>query len=62
MTSIECATALIVFAFLSAPLDMAHHPLLTPRPHSLDYNQLGPEGEAAIADGLKGNSTLQSLR
>ena len=34
VTSIECATALIVFAFLSAPLDTAHHPLSTPRPQS----------------------------
>ena len=28
---------------------------------SLRFNILGPEGGAALADGLKGNSTLQSL-
>ena len=26
-----------------------------------DYNHLGPKGGAALADGLKGNSTLQVL-
>ena len=33
-----------------------------PHPRSLEQNQLGPEGGAAIAEGLKGNSTLQSLK
>ena len=28
---------------------------------SLRYNSLGPEGGAAVAEGLKGNSTLQWL-
>ena len=28
---------------------------------SLRDNRLGPEGAAALAEGLKGNSTLQSL-
>ena len=28
---------------------------------SLSHNRLGPEGGAALAKGLKGNSTLQSL-
>ena len=31
-------------------------------PRSLEWNQLGPEGGAALAEGLKGNSTLQSLK
>ena len=29
--------------------------------HRLYGNKLGPEGGAALAEGLKGNSTLQSL-
>ena len=29
--------------------------------HRLRSNYLGPEGGAALAEGLKGNSTLQSL-
>ena len=28
---------------------------------SLRYNDLGPKGAAALAEGLKGNSTLQEL-
>jgi len=27
----------------------------------MNNNNLGPEGGAALAEGLKGNSTLQSL-
>ena len=45
---------------LSAPIDTPHH-----QPHSsarsLRSNGLGPKGGAALAEGLKGNSTLQSL-
>ena len=46
---------------VSTPADTA--PLLTSETHprSLKYNALGPKGGAAIAEGLKGNSTLQSL-
>ena len=29
---------------------------------SLYYNQLGPKGGAAIAEGLKGNTTLKELK
>jgi len=54
-----------VFAFLSAPLDTAVLSpfLLLPSPAgSLYGNLLGPEGTAALAEVLKGNSTLQSLK
>ena len=34
---------------------------LQPHPRSIGHNELGPEGGAAIAEGLKGNSTLQLL-
>ena len=33
-----------------------------PFSHSLELNHLGPEGGAALAEGLKGNSMLQSLK
>ena len=29
--------------------------------HRLNENRLGPKGGAALAEGIKGNSTLQSL-
>ena len=29
--------------------------------YRLDWNKLGPEGGAALAEGIKGNSTLTSL-
>ena len=42
------------------PIDTRHH-----QPHyfarSLQKNGLGPKGAAALAKGIKGNSTLQSL-
>ena len=60
VTSLECAATPQVFAFLSAPIDSPHH-----QPHSsarsLRSNDLGPKGAAALAEGLKGNTTLQSL-
>ena len=34
---------------------------LRSRARSLSRNKLGPEGAAALAEGLKGNSTLQRL-
>ena len=37
-------------------------PTSKPQPRSLKDNELGPKGGAAIAEGLKGNSTLQSLK
>ena len=59
LKQLECATA-PVFAFVSAPVDTSQH--LPPyRARSLRANQLGPEGGAALAEGLKGNSTLQVL-
>ena len=40
---------------------LAHHPTLLLAP-SLYYNQIGDQGAIALAEGLKGNSTLQSLK
>ena len=49
-----------MFASLSVPIDTPHH-----QPHSsarsLNNTRLGPKGGAALAEGLNGNSTLQSL-
>ena len=44
---------------VSAP---QHALLLHSRLHSLTNNKLGPQGGAALAEGLKGNSTLTSLQ
>ena len=48
----------VVFAFVSAPLDRKAN---TFRACRLDKNELGPQGGAALAEGLKGNSTLTLL-
>ena len=60
VTSLECAAAPECSLPCQRPLTR-----LSTRPrscaHSLSNNSLGPEGGAALADGLKGNSTLQSL-
>ena len=58
VTSLKCATAPRVFAFVSAPADTKANTFCA---HRLDRNDLGPKGGAALAEGLKGNSTLQSL-
>ena len=49
-----------LFAFLSMPIDTLS---TRTRSHarSLSLNNLGPKGGAALAEGLKGNTTLQSL-
>ena len=47
-----------VLAFLSAPLDRKANTFCACR---LTSNKIGAEGGAAIAEALKGNSTLQSL-
>ena len=63
ISNLECAATPSVFAFVSAPIDTSRlHTHLRPHPRSLKANQLGPDGGAAIAEGLKGNSTMQSLK
>ena len=59
VTSLKCAAAR-AFAFVSAPIDTPQH---RPRSHARSFsrNGLGPGGGAALAEGLKGNTTLQSL-
>ena len=49
-----------MFAFLSVPIDTLGIRLRS-RARSLKGNRLGPKGGAALAMGIKGNNTLQSL-
>jgi hypothetical protein len=46
---------------VSVPIEFPHHPPPLPC-SSLSCNKLGPEGGAALAERLGGNSTLQSLQ
>ena len=63
VTSLKCAAAPKAFAFVSAPADTPDLtiPTLLLAP-SLYYNRIGDQGAIALAEGLKGNSTLQSLK
>ena len=60
VTSLECAANPKCSPLCQCPLTaLSTHLLLNAR--SLRQNGLGPKGAAALAEGLKGNSTLQSL-
>ena len=60
VTSLECAPPQSVLLSCQWPLTrLSTH--LCSRARSLGSNRLGPEGGAALAEGLKGNSTLQLL-
>ena len=48
----------LALAFASGPADRKANTFCA---HRLDENRLGPKGGAALAEGIKGNSTLQSL-
>ena len=58
LTSLKCACRAKAFAFASAPADRKANTFCANR---LGGNELGPKGGAAIAEGLKGNTNLQSL-
>ena len=60
ITELKCAAAARVFAFMSMPIDTLS---TRTRSHarSLSVNDLGPKGAAALAEGLKDNTALQSL-
>ena len=60
VTSLECA-ALKCSPFCQRPLTLLTIPA-PPSVHSLENNWLGPEGGAALAERLKGNSMLQVLK
>ena len=62
LKELKCAAA--PFVFVSAPIDTSQHSLSTrlrSRARSILPNLLGPKGGAALAEGLKGNTTLQKL-
>ena len=61
VTSLECAAAPKCLPFCQRPLTLltVAAPSLA---YSLEYNRLGPKGGAAVAEGLKGNSTLKELK
>ena len=61
LESLKCAAALPCRVFAFRPLTALSSRLCS-HARSLDGNRLGPEGGAALAEGLKGNSTLQSLK
>ena len=50
-----------VFDFVSMPIDTLSIRLRS-RARSLQGNRLGPQGGAALAEGIKGNTTLRSLK
>ena len=58
ITHLKCTATPEVFAFVSATPLTTH---LRPRACSLFDNDLGPQGGAALAESLKGNSTLRWL-
>ena len=62
LTSLKCAAA-TPKCLLSCqrPLTLLITSLLS-RARSLRNNHIGPKGGAALADGLKGNSTLKELK
>jgi hypothetical protein len=61
LESLKCAAALPCRVFAFRPLTALSSRLCS-HARSLDGNRLGPEGGAALAEGLKGNTTLQSLK
>ena len=60
VTSLKCAASSSCSLLCQRPLTLLSTCFLT-RACRLGGNQLGPEGGAALAEGLKGNSTLQVL-
>ena len=61
LRDLRCAAAR-VFAFVSAPIDTLTAPASRSHVRSLVKNNLGPKGGAALAEGLTGNTTLQSIK
>ena len=60
VTSLRCALGRACSPFCQCPLTLLTTHLRSRAP-SLAWNKLGDEGAAALAEGLKGNSTLRSL-
>jgi hypothetical protein len=60
VTALKCAAAQECSLPCQRPLTILNTSLHS-RVRSLRRNKIGPEGAAALAEGLKGNLTLQSL-
>ena len=60
ITHLKCAAAPECLLPCQRPLTLLSSHLRS-RPRSVSSNNLGPQGGAALAEGLKGNSTLRSL-
>ena len=61
VTSLKCAAPSSGSSLCQRPLTLLITSLLS-RARSLRNNHIGPKGGAALADGLKGNSTLKELK
>ena len=61
IANLKCAAAPYYSISCQRPLTLLNTSLHT-RARSLRNTNLGPEGAAALAEGLKGNSTLQVLK
>ena len=61
ITYLKCAAAPECLLSCQRPLTLLITSLLS-RARSLRNNHIGPKGGAALADGLKGNSTLKELK
>ena len=60
VTSLKCATAPECSPSCYRPLTRLSSRLCS-HARSISSNDLGPKGGAALAEGLKGNTTLQKL-
>ena len=60
ITKLMCAPTPEYLISCQRPLTLLSSHLRS-RPCSVSSNNLGPQGGAALAEGLKGNSTLHSL-
>ena len=61
LTNLKCAATPKRSLLCQRPLTLLITSLLS-RARSLRNNHIGPKGGAALADGLKGNSTLKELK
>ena len=61
ITTLGCAAAPECSRLCQRPLTLLTTSATHSSARSLRNNSLGPKGAAALAEGLKGNSTLQSL-
>ena len=60
ITNLKCAAAPQSVRSCQRPLTRLSTRLRS-HARSLRFNKLGPQGGAALAEGLKGNTTLRSL-